>query len=178
MRALIFQLIFLLSLSTPLFAQPFEITAIGELDLESDQIISPNVVNKYFGMNVSGAGESLIRVSIGDQSVDEDFEFKLSSTQVSSFLFSRTLANEVALAFRRGVSGTVNIALLGLDGTPYDSESFVLDVTFHKSNCRKFKSKRLPRCVRVDLATATAKQRLKLARVFAESIRGPIVLEP
>lgn len=163
--------------ATAAFAQPFTITEAGELDSETDQITS-SIVTKYFGMDVSGEGRSVFRVSVGDVSETDPYEFRTSDTQIWSYLFSYDLADELGIAFRRGVKGPVTIEILDESGNVHTSALVTLNVNLGKRNCRRHPSKRIKKCKQVDLATASAARRRKLARKFVQSLRGPIVLEP
>ena len=159
-------------------AQTFDITAAGELDLESDVITNPGVVSEYFGMNVVGAGESILRVSVGDVSHDDPFEFKLSSTQLFSFLLANDLVSELNVHFRRGVTGSVTVSILTSSGEVQDSATIILNVQRKKSACKKNPSKRVKGCKAVNLDSASAALRRTFAVKFNQSIKGPIVLEP
>lgn len=156
----------------------FSISSAGELDLDSNQIVNSGYVSRYLGFFVSGSGEGSIVVSIGDESASKSYTFQLSSTRFVSFLFDGVLAEEIALAFRRGVFGAISISILDSQGVTSDSTTINLEVTRKKSSCKKYTSPKLKRCARIDLSKASRRERKTLTRKLLSSIRGPIVLEP
>jgi len=159
-------------------AQEFDIVDAGELTLGTSDIAIPNTVNKYFGMNVTGYGNSYIKATIGTQSAEKTYNFVTSSTRLYSYLFSNNLAKDVAVDFRRGVYGAVTIEVFNSNQELQDTVTINLDVTHKKSNCQKHPSRKLKKCARVNLDNTSRGNQSKLVRAFVKSIRGPIVLEP
>ena len=176
-RQIFLSFLFIFSVSD-LEAQSFDILSAGELDLDSDQITNEGKVNKYFGMNVSGLGESILQVRIGNTSAQDPYEFKLSQTQLYSYIFDNDPAEEFSVAFRRGLFGAVNVDVLDLNGILQDTVAIQLDIKRSARSCKEHPSSKIKTCKRIDLAKATNSQKRLAAKRFVNSIRGPIVLEP
>lgn len=172
-----FILLIVLASFSQAFAQTFSIVNAGELKLGSSEILLPNSVNKYFGMNVEGIGDAIIKVTVGKQSAEKSYTFRSSPTKLSSFLLSQDLATELSINFRRGVVGQVSIEILDSARVVQDSVVINLDVTLKKNNCKKYPSARLKKCERLVLSKADRRNQKKLATAFARSIKGPIILE-
>ena len=162
----------------PVYSQEFTIIEAGELDLESDAITTPAVVTEYFGMNVTGAGDSIIRVSVGDVSYEYPYEFQRGATQMYSYLLANNLVSGLNVHFRRGVTGSIEVAILDSSGALHDNVTAVLDIKRKASMCRRYPSMKVRGCKTVNLATASPSLRKLFARRFRESIKGPIILEP
>lgn len=155
-------------------AQTFTILAAGELNLKTDQITDPGNVRKYFGMDVSGSGNSFIRVNAGNESAQRDYEFRLSETQLKSFLLSGDLSEGISPAFVRGVKGSVLIEILNQAQEVQTSVVLNLNVRRSSSSC----GQSYPSCKLVKLDKAAARLRRQFVRKFVKSLRGPIILEP
>lgn len=159
-------------------SQGFTITNAGELLLGTDQITDEGNVKKYFGMNVIGVGNSILKVTVGDQSAEKPYEFKVNNTKLYSYLLNYDLAEEISIAFRRGVYGLITFEILNSDKSISDSTVINLNVSLSKKNCKKHPSKSLKKCERVNLAKASKSQKRTFVKKFIQSIKGPIVLEP
>jgi hypothetical protein len=159
-------------------AQTFDIEEAGEVTLGTDNISSPGLVRRYFGMNVTGIGQGIISVRAGSERSEDPYEFILNNTRMVSYLLAGSLGEELSPAFRRGVTGTIDIELRDTSGAVHDVTSIELEVKRSRRECAKFPSKKVKRCAPLDLDRASASDKRRFLTRFVRSIRGPIILEP
>lgn len=167
-------LLFIFLVAFEASAQSFQIINAGELKLGSNEILTPGKVTEYFGMNVSGLGESIIRVHVGNESYDKAYEFKTDPTRLFSYFFPNNLS-KLGDNFIRGVKGTMTIDIISPEGMNSASTQIEIDVLLPRKNCR---AKPTIPCKKADLSKLSSRQIKKFVKAFTNSIKGPIVLEP